>query len=59
MMPGLFIITSLGSGLEKIINENLKSPSLIDLITSQEIFIPIIGFLFLIIITFFIKRKLV
>ena len=57
MMPGLFIITSLGSGLEKIIDKNLTPPSLIELIKSQEIYIPIIGFLFLIIIIFLIKKN--
>ena len=56
--PGVFIITSLGSGLEKIINQNLIAPSLFDLIKSPEIFIPIIGFLFLILLSFFIKRKI-
>ena len=58
MMPGLFVIASLGSGLEKIIDENLEQPSFFDLIKSQEIFIPIIGFLFLFIITFIIRKKL-
>jgi len=56
--PGVFIITSLGSGLEKIINQNLIAPSFFDLIKSPEIFIPIIGFLFLILLSFFIKRKI-
>tara|TARA_B100001996_G_scaffold45637_1_gene32938 strand:- start:648 stop:1268 length:621 start_codon:yes stop_codon:yes gene_type:complete len=58
MVPGIFIIVSLGSGLEKIINENLEQPSFFDLIKSPEIFIPIIGFLFLFLITFIIRKKL-
>tara|TARA_B100000965_G_scaffold45245_1_gene33127 strand:+ start:423 stop:1136 length:714 start_codon:yes stop_codon:yes gene_type:complete len=58
MMPSIFIVASLGSGLEKIINENIEPPSFFELITSNEIYIPIVGFLFLIILTFFIKRKL-
>jgi Uncharacterized conserved protein len=58
MMPGIFIISSLGSGLEKIINENLAQPSFFDLIKSPEIFIPIISFLFLFLITFIIRKKL-
>jgi hypothetical protein len=57
MIPTLFVITSLGSGLEKIIDKNLTPPSLIELIKSQEIYIPIIGFLFLIIIIFLIKKN--
>ena len=57
MIPTLFVITSFGSGLEKIIDKNLTPPSLIELIKSQEIYIPIIGFLFLITIIFLIKKN--
>ena len=58
MIPAIFVFTSLGSGLEKIINENIEAPSFFALVTSQEIYIPVVGFLFLIILTFFVKRKL-
>ena len=58
MIPAIFVFTSLGSGLEKIVNENIEAPSFFTLATSYEIYIPVIGFLFLIILTFFIKRKL-
>ena len=58
MMPTIFIIASLGSGLEKIINENIEAPSFFELATSHEIYIPIVAFLFLMIFIFFIKRKL-
>ena len=58
MIPAIFVFTSLGSGLEKIINENIEAPSFFVLATSNEIYIPVIGFLFLIILSFFIKRKL-
>ena len=57
MIPQLFILVSLGNGLEKIINNNSAPPSFINLITSQEIYVPIIGFLFLVLIIFFIKKK--
>ena len=56
--PGVFIITSLGSGVEKIINQNLIAPSFFDLIKSPEIFAPIIGFLFIMVLSFFIKKKI-
>ena len=36
MIPQLFILVSLGNGLEKIINNNSAPPSFINLITSQE-----------------------
>ena len=58
MIPAIFVLASLGSGLEKIINQNIEPPSFFDLISSSEIYIPIIGFLFLIILSFFIKKKL-
>tara|TARA_Y100000590_G_C15475150_1_gene921755 strand:- start:324 stop:944 length:621 start_codon:yes stop_codon:yes gene_type:complete len=58
MIPSIFVFVSLGNGLEKIINANMQAPGFFDLISSKEIYLPIIGFLFLIIFTFFIKRKL-
>ena len=56
--PQLFIIVTLGSGIEKIIDQNAEMPSFIDLIFSQEIYAPILSFLFLIIIIFLIKNKI-
>tara|TARA_B100001057_G_C22526070_1_gene823882 strand:- start:30 stop:749 length:720 start_codon:yes stop_codon:yes gene_type:complete len=56
IMPQIFLICSIGDGLEKIINENLKAPSLIDLIFSQEIYIPLIIFALLIIITILLRK---
>ena len=56
--PQLFIIVTLGSGIEKIIDQNAEMPSFIDLIFSQEIYTPILSFLFLIIIIFLIKYKI-
>ena len=47
MTPQLFIMVSLGSGLEKIIEKNLNTPSLIEILGSPEIYIPIIGFIIL------------
>jgi len=55
--PGIFIISSLGSGLEKIIRINDEPPLFIETITSQEIYIPIIAFTIIIIVTFFLKKK--
>tara|TARA_B100000965_G_scaffold402919_1_gene429930 strand:- start:1304 stop:2014 length:711 start_codon:yes stop_codon:yes gene_type:complete len=57
MIPGLFIITSLGNGLEKIISENAKPPTFFELITYNEISIPIIAFLFLLLVAYLIRRK--
>ena len=56
MIPSLFIMISIGSGLEEIINQNLNAPSLIDLITSPSIYIPLIAFFGLLIITIFFRK---
>jgi uncharacterized membrane protein YdjX (TVP38/TMEM64 family) len=56
MIPSLFIMISIGSGLEKIINQNLNAPSVIDLITSPSIYIPLIAFFGLLIITIFFRK---
>ena len=54
--PQLFLICSIGSGLEKIINENLEPPKIMDLITSPDIYIPLIVFSCLLIITIFLRK---
>ena len=56
IMPSLFLICSIGSGIEKIIDENLEAPSLISMITTPEIYIPLIIFSLLIIITIFLRK---
>ena len=56
MTPQLFIGVALGSGIEKIINENKESPSFYKLITSSEIYIPIFGFIFLLILGIIFKK---
>ena len=56
IIPSLFIIISIGSGLEEIIDQNLEAPSVIDLITSPSIYIPMIAFFALIGITIFFRK---
>ena len=58
MIPSLFIIISIGSGLEEIIDKNLEAPSMIDLITTPSIYIPLIAFFALFGITFFLRNLL-
>ena len=57
LTPQLFLVVSIGSGLEKIIEQNLEAPRVIDLIYSPDIYIPMIAFVTLIIITI-ITRKI-
>ena len=56
MVPSLFLVISIGSGLEDIINQNLEAPGIIDLITSPSIYIPMIAFFALLLITIFIRN---
>ena len=56
MMPQIFIIASLGAGLESQIEKNSQVPSFVELITSFEIYAPIIGFLLLLILGFSSKK---
>jgi uncharacterized membrane protein YdjX (TVP38/TMEM64 family) len=56
LIPSLFIWISIGSGLEEIIDQNLNAPSVIDLITSPSIYIPLIAFFGLLIITIFFRK---
>ena len=55
-LPQLFLICSIGSGLEKLINQNLEAPGIMELITSKDIYFPLIIFISLIIITVFLRR---
>jgi len=56
MIPQAFILASLGAGLENQIRKNIEPPSIIELITSFEIYAPILGFFFLLILVFVLKN---
>ena len=57
IIPQIFLVVSIGSGLEKIIDDNLKVPRITDIIFSPEIYIPLIVFAVLVIITFLLRKK--
>ena len=56
MLPQIFILSSIGSGLEKIIDQNLKAPGIMDMITTPGIYIPILIFVGLIIFTISMRK---
>ena len=56
MYPQFFIWVALGSGLDKIIENNLEAPSFAELLFSPDIYIPIIGFIFLLVIGIILKN---
>ena len=57
LIPSAFLLVSIGSGLEKIINQNLEAPKLLEIMYTPDIYIPMIAFAALIIITI-ITRKI-
>ena len=56
MLPQLFLVCSIGSGLEKIIEENVEAPKIKDIITSSEIYIPLIVFSCLVLATISLRK---
>ena len=56
IMPQSFIIVSLGSGISEIIKINDSMPSMLELLSSSKIYLPIIGFIFLVFLTIFLKK---
>jgi len=54
-MPSMFVTVSLGSSIESVINQNDKF-SLANTLFSPGIYLPLIGFFILLIITFVIKK---
>jgi uncharacterized membrane protein YdjX (TVP38/TMEM64 family) len=56
LLPSLFLIVSIGSGIEEIIDQNVEAPTIINLITSSSIYIPLIAFFSLLGITIFFRK---
>ena len=56
IIPSLFLICSIGSGLEKIIEQNLEAPTVMDLISSPDIYFPLIVFTCLVLITIYLRK---
>jgi uncharacterized membrane protein YdjX (TVP38/TMEM64 family) len=56
LIPQMFLMVSLGSGLDKILQQSETVPSITDLIFSPEIYIPILGFIFIVLITLIIRK---
>ena len=57
MTPQLFVGTSIGAGIEKVIDLNEDFPNLLTVLSSKDIYIPIISFIFLIILTYLLRKK--
>ena len=57
MTPQLFVGTSLGAGLNKILEENIKAPTFFELIFTPDIYLPIIGIIILVLIGIILKKN--
>ena len=58
LTPQLFLVVSIGSGLEKIIEQNLETPKITELLSSPDIYIPLSIFVILLVVTFFFRKLL-
>ena len=56
ILPQIFLICSIGHGLEKIIDQNLEAPGIIDLISSKDIYVPLIFFGSLVVVTIVLRK---
>ena len=57
IIPQIFLAVSIGSGIEKLIDKNSEAPGFFELISSSEIYIPLIGFFILVVLSI-IGRKI-
>ena len=56
MTPQLFVGVSLGAGLSKILEENKEPPTFFELILTPDIYLPVIGIIFLVLIGIYLKK---
>ena len=56
IIPQVFLVVAIGSGLEKVIDQNSEIPDINDIIFSSEIYIPILSFLTLVLITLYLRK---
>ena len=56
IIPQIFLAVSIGSGLETIVDQNIKVPGLTDIIFSRDIYIPLLAFFVLILITVILRK---
>ena len=57
IVPQIFLAVSIGSGLEKIIDQNSELPKITEIILSPEIYVPILAFFTLVLITIFFRKS--
>ena len=58
IFPQTFLIVSIGSGLEKVIDQNIAPPGIADIIFLPDVYIPILAFIVLILVTIILRKFL-
>ena len=57
LAPQLFIGTSLGAGISKVIESNSKPPTLFEMLITPDIYLPIIALIIIFILAFIFRKK--
>jgi uncharacterized membrane protein YdjX (TVP38/TMEM64 family) len=56
IIPQIFIAVSIGSGLEKVIDQNSEVPGMSEIIFSPEVYVPILAFFILVLLTILLRK---
>ena len=56
IIPQVFLLVSIGSGLEKVIENNLDTPKISDIIILPEIYVPLVIFVCLVLTTIILRK---
>ena len=56
IIPQIFLAVSIGSGLEKVMEQNSTAPSVLDLLATKEVYVPLIIFAFLLVFSFLVRK---
>tara|TARA_B100001564_G_scaffold84344_1_gene68199 strand:+ start:286 stop:1008 length:723 start_codon:yes stop_codon:yes gene_type:complete len=56
IIPQVFLIVSIGSGLEKVIDKSIEIPSIKSVIFLPEVYFPLLAFFTLVLITIFLRK---
>jgi len=56
IIPTVFLIVSIGNGLEKVIDQNSEIPLITDIIFSPDIYIPLLAFFSLVFISIVLRK---
>ena len=56
IIPQVFLVVSIGAGIEKVIDQNSEIPGIIDIIFTPEIYTPMLAFFGLVLLTILSRR---